>query len=206
MKHSPTASVIIRIAKLACAALLLASLTFSLTACDHDQAGRQVGCRAGTAATRAQVSSSAAREDEAVKEELEAKARREAEETAKVMKYEEGATDTLVGEWYWPNGEVDFRDEHRMNPVWTPIEGDAAWHFVIVRKGEGYATDGGGAVKLDGKHFTVSEKVGSRGDTVSFTGGIVGDTLVGTVNYVVVAKANTGEGVFDIPWTATRVK
>lgn len=123
-----------------------------------------------------------------------------------VMQYQEGATDTLVGEWYWPNGEIDFRDEHRMNPVWIPVEGNAEWHLTIIKKGDEYTTDSGGTVKLDGKHFTISEKVGSRGDTVSFTGDIVGDTLVGTVHKVIVAKPNTGEGIFDIPWTATRVK
>ena len=129
----------------------------------------------------------------------------EGAENGTVMKYEEDA-DALLGEWYWPNGELDFRDEHRMNPVWTPVDGNGAWHFTVVKKGDGYATDRGGSVSLDGKQFTISEKMGSRGDTVSFTGDIVGDTLVGTVQEVVLAKTNTGAGVFDIPWTATRVK
>ena len=73
----------------------------------------------------------------------------EGAENGTVMKYEEDA-DALLGEWYWPNGELDFRDEHRMNPVWTPVDGNGAWHFTVVKKGDGYATDRGGSVSLDG--------------------------------------------------------
>lgn len=123
----------------------------------------------------------------------------------------EGIPVEIAGKWRWPLLTTDYSGERRMNPVTTQVEGESGWTFTIVKKGSGYATTNTiSSATLDGKRVTVMEEE-SDGDTISFTGDVQGDTIVGTVRYVKVAKTGssgvpTGESVYEGPWTATRVK
>jgi len=68
-----------------------------------------------------------------------------------------------------------------------------------------------GTVTIKGTSVTITEEFGGEGDSISLTGEVKGDTIVGTVHMSVVAKTLSsgvaqGAGEYDGDWTATRVK
>jgi hypothetical protein len=117
----------------------------------------------------------------------------------------------LEGKWTWPSLTTDYT-ESLQNPRIYPIERvGEGWTFTIIKKGDGYTTVSGGTVTLKGTSVTIFEESGGEGDSISLTGEVKGDTIVGTVHRSVVAKTLSsgvpqGAGEYDGPWTATRVK
>jgi len=117
----------------------------------------------------------------------------------------------LEGKWTWPSLKTDYTEslEHpRIYPTERVGEG---WTFTIIKQDDGYTTLSGGTVTLKGTNVTVTEESGGEGDSISLTGEVTGDTIVGTVHQSVVAKTLSsgvaqGAGEYDGPWTATRVK
>jgi hypothetical protein len=131
-------------------------------------------------------------------------------EDGTVMKSEEDAV-RLEGKWTWPSLKVDYTGGRLQNPRIYPIERvGEGWTFTIIKNGTGYATASDGTVTLTGTSVTITEESGS-GDSISLTGEVKGDTIVGTVHQSIVAKTLSsgvaqGAGEYDGPWTATRVK
>lgn len=127
-----------------------------------------------------------------------------------VMKSEDDAV-RLEGKWTWPSLKVDYTGGRLQNPRIYPVERvGEGWTFAIIKKGDGYTTVSGGTVTLKGTSVTITEESGS-GDSISLTGEVKGDTIVGTVHQSIVAKTLSsgvaqGAGEYDGPWTATRVK
>jgi hypothetical protein len=117
----------------------------------------------------------------------------------------------LEGKWTWPSLKVDYTGGRLKNPRIYPIERSGeGWTFTIVKKGDGYTTVSGGTVTLKGASVTITED-SSDGDSITLTGEVEGDTIVGAVHYSISAKTLSsgvaqGAGEYDGPWTATRVK
>ena len=126
-----------------------------------------------------------------------------------VMKAEDDSVQ-LEGKWTWPSLTTDYT-ESLENPRIYPTEREGeGWTFTVIKKGDGYTTLSDGTVTLKGTSVTISEETGS-GDSITLTGEIKGDTIVGTIHYSVVAKTlgsgvAQGAGEYDGPWTATRVE
>lgn len=127
-----------------------------------------------------------------------------------VMEYEDDAV-RLEGKWTWPSLKVDYTGGRLQNPRIYPIERvGEGWTFTIIKNGGGYTTVSGGAVTLKGTSVTITED-SSDGDSITLTGEVKGDTIVGTVHQSISAKTLSsgvaqGAGEYDGPWTATRVK
>lgn len=134
---------------------------------------------------------------------------REAESEG-VMKVEDDAVQ-LEGKWTWPSLTVDYTGGRLQNPRIYPIDRvGEGWTFTIVKKGEGYTTVSGGTVTLKGTNVTITED-SSDGDSITLTGEVEGDTIVGTVHQSIAAKTLSsgvaqGAGEYDGQWTAARVK
>jgi len=128
-----------------------------------------------------------------------------------VMEYEDDAVQ-LEGKWTWPSLKTDYTGGHLQNPRIYPTERvGEGWTFTIIKQGDGYTTLSKGTVTLEGTSVTITEQSGGEGDSISLTGEVKGDTIVGTVHRSVVAKTLSsgvaqGAGEYDGPWTATRVK
>jgi hypothetical protein len=117
----------------------------------------------------------------------------------------------LEGKWTWPSLKVDYTGGRLQNPRIYPIERvGEGWTFTIIKKGDGYTTVSGGTVTLKGTSVTITEN-SSDGDSITLTGEVKGDTIVGTVHQSISAKTLSsgvaqGAGEYDGPWTATRVE
>jgi hypothetical protein len=126
-----------------------------------------------------------------------------------VMKAEDDAVE-LEGKWTWPSLTTDYTASLE-NPRIYPVEREGeGWTFTVIKKGNGYTTVSGGTVDLKGTTVTVTEEFG-RGDSITLTGEIKNDTIVGTVHESIAAKTLSsgvaqGAGEYDGPWTATRVE
>jgi hypothetical protein len=131
-------------------------------------------------------------------------------ENGTVMKAEDDAVQ-LEGKWTWPSLKVDYTGGRLQNPRIYPIERvGEGWTFTIIKKGAGYTTVSGGTVTLKGTSVTITED-SSDGDSITLTGEVKGDTIVGTVHQSISAKTLSsgvaqGAGEYDGPWTATRVR
>lgn len=126
-----------------------------------------------------------------------------------VMKAEDDAVH-LEGKWTWPSLKTDYTQSLQNPRIYPTDRVGEGWTFTVVKKGDGYATISGGTVTLKGMSVTITEKSGS-GDSISLTGEVEGDAIVGTVHQSIVAKTLSsgvaqGAGEYDGPWTATRVK
>lgn len=116
----------------------------------------------------------------------------------------------LEGKWTWPSLRVDYTEDLKNPRIYPTERVGEGWTFTIVKKGSGYTTVSGGTVTLKGAIVTITEESGS-GDSITLTGEVEGDTIVGTVHHSVTAKTLSsgvaqGSGEYDGSWTATRVK
>jgi hypothetical protein len=127
-----------------------------------------------------------------------------------VMKAEDDAV-RVEGKWTWPSLKIDYTGGRLQNPRIYPMERvGEGWTFTIIKRGDGYTTVSGGTVTLKGTSVTITED-SSDGDSITLTGEVKGDTIVGTVHQSISAKTLSsgvaqGAGEYDGPWTATRVE
>jgi hypothetical protein len=127
-----------------------------------------------------------------------------------VMKAEDDSV-RLEGKWTWPTLKTDYTKSLQKPRIYPTERVGEGWTFTVIKKGSGYATASGGTVTLKGTSVTIAEESGGEGDSITLTGEVKGDTIVGTVHRSVVAKTLSsgvaqGAGEYDGPWTATRVK